>query len=185
MEIFNFGNFLFCLLSLFVPRFTLVYFWDCRYTYSRPSDFVPRVSEHLLIFFRFPSVSLECFKTSLFIWLHWVFVAVCGLSPVVASGSHPSLRRTGFSPQWLLMLWSTGSRHVRLQAAWAQQLRCAGLVAPLHVEPPQTGVEPVFPALAGRFLSTKSPEKSSLFYFFFLDWIVSTDLSSGNFYCHF
>lgn len=66
MEIFNFGNFLFCLLCLFVPHFTLVYFWDCHYTYSRPSDFVPRVSEHLLIFFRFPSLSVKCLKTSLF-----------------------------------------------------------------------------------------------------------------------
>lgn len=68
MEIFNSGNFLFYLLSLFLPPFTLFYFWDCIYTHSRPFDFVPRVSEHLLIFFRFPSLSLKnFFKTCLLI----------------------------------------------------------------------------------------------------------------------
>ena len=41
-------------------------------------------------------------------WLRWVFVAVRGLSPVAASGGYSSLRCTGFSLQWLLLLWSTG-----------------------------------------------------------------------------
>ena len=40
------------------------------------------------------------------------------------------------------LLWNTGSRHVRLQAAWAQQWWCAGLVAPLHEEPSQTRWNP-------------------------------------------
>ena len=42
-------------------------------------------------------------------WLHWVFVAVHGLSLVAASGGYSSLRCAGFSLRWLL-LWSTGSR---------------------------------------------------------------------------
>ena len=53
------------------------------------------------------------FKFYLFIyfWPHWVFVAVCGLSLVAASGDYSSMRCTGFSLQWLLLLQSTGSRH--------------------------------------------------------------------------
>ena len=43
--------------------------------------------------------------------LPWVFVAVSGLSLVVASGGYSSLRCAGFSLQWLLLLQSTGSRH--------------------------------------------------------------------------
>ena len=43
-------------------------------------------------------------------WLRWVFIAACGLSLVVARGGYSSLLCTGFSFQWLLLLWSTGSR---------------------------------------------------------------------------
>ena len=48
----------------------------------------------------------------LFIWLHWVFVAVRRLSLVVASGGYSLLRCAGFSLWWLLLLWNTGSRRV-------------------------------------------------------------------------
>ena len=40
-----------------------------------------------------------------YFWLHWVFVAARGLSLVAVSGGYSSLR-------WLLLLQSTGSRHV-------------------------------------------------------------------------
>ena len=43
-------------------------------------------------------------------WLHWVFVAVRGVSLVAASGGYSPLRCTGFSLRWLLLLRSTGSR---------------------------------------------------------------------------
>ena len=46
----------------------------------------------------------------LFIWLRWVFIAVRGLSLVVASGGYSSLWRAGFSLRWLLLLQSMGSR---------------------------------------------------------------------------
>ena len=46
----------------------------------------------------------------LFIFGCWVFVAVHGLSLVVASGGYSLLRGAGFSLWWLLLLWSTGSR---------------------------------------------------------------------------
>ena len=52
------------------------------------------------------------FLINLFIyfWLHWVFVAVCGLSLVAVSWGYSSLRCTGFSLRWLLLLRSMGSR---------------------------------------------------------------------------
>ena len=48
----------------------------------------------------------------LFFWLHWIFVAAHGLSPVVASRGYSSLWCTGFSLRWLLLLQSTGPRCV-------------------------------------------------------------------------
>ena len=64
------------------------------------------------------------FKFILFIyfWLCWVFVAERGLSLVAASGGYSSLRCTGFSLSWLLLLWSTGSRHTvfSICSMWAQ-----------------------------------------------------------------
>ena len=59
------------------------------------------------------SNAFQCiFKIYLFIyfWLCWVFVSVRGLSLVVASGGHSSLRCTGLSLSRPLLLWSTGSR---------------------------------------------------------------------------
>ena len=47
---------------------------------------------------------------SIYFWLRWVFVAVHGLSLDAASGGYSLLRCTGFSLQWFLLLWSTGSR---------------------------------------------------------------------------
>ena len=46
----------------------------------------------------------------IYFWLHWVFVAARGLSLVAASGGYSSLWCEGFSLQWLLLLWLTGSR---------------------------------------------------------------------------
>ena len=45
-------------------------------------------------------------------WLRWLFVATRGLSLVAASGGYSSLRCTGFSMRWLLLLRSMGSRCV-------------------------------------------------------------------------
>ena len=46
-----------------------------------------------------------------YFWLHWVFIAVQGLSLVAASRGYSSLRCAGFSLRWLLLLRSMGSRH--------------------------------------------------------------------------
>ena len=58
----------------------------------------------------------------IYFWLHWVFVAACGLSIVAASGGYSSLRCAGFSLRWLLLLWSTGSRRMDFGSCgtWAQ-----------------------------------------------------------------
>ena len=57
-------------------------------------------------------VPLFLFNFYLFIyfWLCWVFVSVRGLSPVAASGGHPSPRCAGPSLSRPLLLRSTGSR---------------------------------------------------------------------------
>ena len=56
-----------------------------------------------------------------YFWLPLVFVAACGLSLVVASGSYSSLRCVGFSLQWLLLLQSMGSRRMGFSSCgtWA------------------------------------------------------------------
>ena len=52
-------------------------------------------------------------KIYLFIfWLTWIFIAGHRLSLVATSGGYSLLWSTGFSLQWLLLLQSTGFRHV-------------------------------------------------------------------------
>ena len=52
--------------------------------------------------------------------LRWVFVAVRGLSLVAVSGGYSLLRYVGFSLQWLLLLWSMGSRCVGFSSCGTQ-----------------------------------------------------------------
>ena len=51
-----------------------------------------------------------------------------GFSLVAASRGYSSLLCEGFSLQWLLFLWSTGSRHMGFSSCgmWAQQLWFTG-----------------------------------------------------------
>ena len=58
----------------------------------------------------------------IYFWLCWVFGVASRLSLVVASGGYSSLQCTGFSLRWLLLLWSTGSRHTGFSSCglWAQ-----------------------------------------------------------------
>ena len=102
-------------------------------------------------------------------WLHWVFIAVCGLSLVAVSRGYSPLQCTGFPLRWLLLLRSMGSRHPgfsscgsqglerRLSSCGAQALYLCGMW-----DLPRPGLEPVSPALAGRFLTTAPPGKSLL-----------------------
>ena len=72
----------------------------------------------------FASAKSFFFKLILFIyfWLRWVFVAVRGLSLVAVSRGCSSLRCTGFSLRWLLLLQNTDSRHAGFTSCgtWAQ-----------------------------------------------------------------
>ena len=72
------------------------------------------------------------FLINLFIyfWLRWVFVAVHGLSLVVASGGHSSLRWVGFSLWWLLLLRSRApGAWVSVVVAWGLQSAGSAVVA--------------------------------------------------------
>ena len=92
------------------------------------------------------------------------FVAVLGLrccasfSLVAASRGYSSLRGEGFTLQWLLFLWSTGSRAQALVVA-ARGLSCCEAYG---IFPDQGGMEAVSPALQGGFLTTGPPGKSLL-----------------------
>ena len=63
----------------------------------------------------------------IYFWLCWVFVAACGLSLLAASRGYSLLRCAGLL-QWLLLLWSTGSRCVGFSSCGtrAQQLWLVG-----------------------------------------------------------
>ena len=78
----------------------------------------------------FLSILPVFFKTIflIYIWLLQVFIALWGLSLVVAIRGYSSLRCVGFSLQWLLLLGSMSSR-----AHWLQQLWRMGLVALRHM----------------------------------------------------
>ena len=56
----------------------------------------------------------------IYFWLRWVFIAVCGLSLVAASGGYSSLQCTGFSLWWLFLLQSTGSRRTGFSSCGMQ-----------------------------------------------------------------
>ena len=67
--------------------------------------------DSLQIFFFF---NFYLFILFIYFWLCWVFVSVQGLSLVVASGGHSSLRCAGLSLSRPLLLRSTGSRRAGL-----------------------------------------------------------------------
>ena len=94
----------------------------------------------------------------IYLWLCWVFVSVRGLSLVAASGGHSSSRCAGLSiaaspiAEHRLQtrrLSNCGSRAQSLRGMW---------------DVPRPGLEPVSPALAGRFSTTAPPGKPALFF---------------------
>ena len=118
----------------------------------------------------------------LFFWLHWVFVAVHGLSLVAASGGYSSWRCAGFSccRAWALGVWASvvaarGPQSVQVsvvavcglsscgaqaQQLWlagsraeAQQLWHTGLVALWHVGSSWTRDQTRVPCIGRRILN--------------------------------
>ena len=96
-----------------------------------------------------------------YFWLCWVFVSVRGLSPVAASGGHPSLRCAGLSLSRPFLLRSTGSRRAGSVVVAHGLSSCGSRAQLLHGmwDLPRPGLEPVSPALAGRFSTTATPGK--------------------------
>ena len=97
----------------------------------------------------------------IYLWLHQFFVAVCGLSLVAASGGYSSLRGTGFSLRWLLLLQSTGSRCMGFSSCGtqAQQLWLMGLVTPWHVGSSWTRARTRVPCIGRWILNHWAPRE--------------------------
>ena len=83
------------------------------------------------------------------------------------AGGYSSLQCAGFSLRWLLLLWSTGSRGSGFSSCGSQALErrlssCGSWAQLLRDmwDLPRPGLEPMFPALAGGFLTTVPPGKS-------------------------
>ena len=112
------------------------------------------------------------------IWLFFVVVVAVGLCCCCCSGS--LLLYKGFfcnCGEWRLLsscdawaycsglfccqAWAPGHTGFSSCSTWTQQLWFRGLVAPWHVGSSQTGLQPMSPALAGRFSSIVLPGKSS------------------------
>ena len=72
-------------------------------------------------------------------WLRWVFLAVRGLSLVVASGGYSSLWCAGFPLRWLLLLRSTCSRRAGFSScgSWALERRLSSCSAACGIFPDQ------------------------------------------------
>ena len=65
---------------------------------------------------------LNLFILFIYFWLCWVSVAMRRLSLVAASGGYSLLQCVGFSLRWLLLLQSTGSRHVGFSSCGSRAL---------------------------------------------------------------
>ena len=129
---------------------------------------------------------INLFILFIYFWLHWVFVAVCGLSLVAESGGHSSLQCPGFSLRWLLLLRSTGSRHAgvsscgtRAQQLWlvgsrvqAQQLWHTGLVAPRHVGSSRTRARTRVPCVGRQVLNHCTTREALLLQILILHVII-------------
>ena len=90
------------------------------------------------------------------------FLSGCMGSSLLLAG-FLQLRCAGVSLQWLLSLWSTGSREHGLQQlphmnyrAQALQLRSMGLAAPGHVESSQTRDRTHFPCIGRQILNHRT-----------------------------
>ena len=91
----------------------------------------------------------------IYFWLCWVFIAVCGLSLVGASGGYSPLRCMGFSLQWLLLLRSTGSRCAGFSSCStrASVVVAQGLIAPRHVGSSRTRAGTCVPCIGRQILN--------------------------------
>ena len=90
----------------------------------------------------------------IYLWLCWVFVSVQGLSLVVASGGHSSSWCAGLSPLRASLVAEHRLQTRRLSSCGSRAQLLCGMW-----DLPRPGLEPVSPALAGRFSTTAPPGK--------------------------
>ena len=109
----------------FLFKELILFFWTASYhhwAFCLPSHFVLKLSrqskEVVKSCLQINSVSEKIFFYKFILFYLFIFGCVgssllpAGFSLVATSGDYSSLRCTGFSLQWLLLLQSTGSRHV-------------------------------------------------------------------------
>ena len=89
---------------------------------------------------------------SFFLKFNYFYLFVAALSLCCCAWRYSSLRCTGFSLRWLLLLRSTGSRHAGFSSCSTRAQLLRGMW-----DLPGPGIEPVSPALAGGFLTTAPP----------------------------
>ena len=79
-------------------------------------------NKNIFVISFFKILFLKIYLFIIYFWLHWIFVAVCGLSLVAAREGYSSLWCTSVSLQWLLLLRNTGSKHAGFSSCgtWAQ-----------------------------------------------------------------
>ena len=125
----------------------------------------------------------------IYFWLRWVFIAARRLSLVAASGGYSLLQCVGFSLRWLLLLRSTGSRRVGFSSRGSGALErglssCGAWTLLLRGmwDLPGPGLEPVSPALAGRFLTTAPPGRPPVHWILnFLLYFLITEFTFSSF----
>ena len=127
-----------------IPLLSLLFIWSSNLGHCPPP--IPqlmRTPARCISFFFLIFIYLF-----IYFWLCWVFVSVRGLSLVAASGGHSSSQCAGLTVAASLVaehrlqmrrLSSCGSRAQLLRGMW---------------DLPRPGLEPVSPALAGRFSTT-------------------------------
>ena len=137
-----------------------------------------------------------CFFFIFYFWLCWVFTAAHRLSPVVASRVYSSLRCTGFSLWWLLLLWSMGSRcsgfiscGTRAQQLWLagsraqpQQSWRTGLVAPWHVGSSWTRARTRVPCIGRRIPNHCATREAPCYILDMWEFISSESSHTAHFY---
>ena len=129
-------------------------------------------SHHYLL----PSFLLiNLFYLFIYLWLCQPARSQEDLSLVAASGGYSSLWCADFSLRWLLLLRSTGSRCTGFSSCGTQASSCGSWALERRLSScgtraqllcsmwdlPGPGLEPMCPALAGTFLTTAPPGKST------------------------
>ena len=84
--------------------------------------------------------------------LRWAFVALAGLPLVVVNGSRTLSQCEGFSLTWLLLLWSTGSRHTVFSGCCVQALERGLRSSPAGGIFPDQGLKPCHAPCIGSWI---------------------------------